>query len=734
MRDEYDAVPAAGADADGQARGFDVVPILLAVLGRWKLIATLTIAALLATYGLTRFVPPVYKSTVEILLYDPQSELDATVQKPVSPFVDALSYGALTTEINIIKSKSVTLRVAKELRLDEVPEFQTRDRVLETLKWLGLSRLASLYSHPASKVPPTKAEKLNDAADALQSSLEVWSDAYVLFVSVSAHSPVMAQRIAAAIAQDYLASQRETRQQALERAADWLKGRVDDLRSRMLKAEATIEEFKARTGISDTESNPLREQQLDVLNKQILAARERVEESRYQLDQARRLIDSHGDLESIPELAASATLTKLNQKKTELSSHLDYLRRTLGNRHVQVTAARAALTVLNKQINAEGEHILAKMQNAYDLAMRQQKSLEASLQHLSDQVNPEDLTKLQQLKRIAEADRSLYQSYLSQYNDVSQRRTLQYANARIISPAGLPKAPSSSRRKKFYAAGGAFGLGSGFLLALVLELLRPGIRTCSEVERTFGLPVVGVIPELGGKKGRRRNTSLRGIVDTVTREPNSQVNQAVHAMRIGLEIADAEWKVILVTSATPAEGKSTTAALLAASSSSSGKRAVLLDCDLHQQSASGLVGDGQQVGLSELLMGKVGISEVIVRDPLTKTYVIPAGFGVPNAADYLMSKRMRELIAQLRDEFDYIVLDAPPLLPIVDSLVLATIADKVLVIVAWDETARASISEAFKLLRPESHRVAGVVLNKVDLRKLPNYGYGPYYYRGAVRN
>jgi Mrp family chromosome partitioning ATPase len=124
--------------------------------------------------------------------------------------------------------------------------------------------------------------------------------------------------------------------------------------------------------------------------------------------------------------------------------------------------------------------------------------------------------------------------------------------------------------------------------------------------------------------------------------------------------------------------------------------------------------------------------DVITEDPATKTYVVPAGSMVPNAADLLMSQRMRDLVAELRSEFDYVVMDTSPLLPVVDALALATVADKVLVIVEWGRTPRASISEAFKILRPEAHRVAGIVLNKVDLKQ--QYGYlNGYHYRAVGR-
>jgi polysaccharide biosynthesis transport protein len=185
----------------------------------------------------------------------------------------------------------------------------------------------------------------------------------------------------------------------------------------------------------------------------------------------------------------------------------------------------------------------------------------------------------------------------------------------------------------------------------------------------------------------------------------------------------------LITSSLPDEGKSAAAMLLAASSAKSGRRTVLVDCDLRHQSTSDVFGK-KPPGLSELLRGAAELVDVIDIDPVTDACVIPAGSIVPNPADLLMSQRMHDLIAQLRDQYDYIVMDASPLLPVVDALALATMVDKILVVVEWSHTPRASISEAFKVLRPEAHRIAGIVLNKVDLTQLWGYRYrSGYHYR-----
>ena len=143
----------------------------------------------------------------------------------------------------------------------------------------------------------------------------------------------------------------------------------------------------------------------------------------------------------------------------------------MGERNPQVISTRAELATVDKQIDAEAEHILGNMKNAYDIAVRREQSLEANLQSLTANLNSETYIKLQQLRRAADADRKVYESYLSQYNDIAERREMQSASARIISPATLPRSPTSNRLK-FYALGGMAGLGGGLLLAFLLEYFR----------------------------------------------------------------------------------------------------------------------------------------------------------------------------------------------------------------------------------------------------------------------
>jgi capsular exopolysaccharide synthesis family protein len=330
---------------------------------------------------------------------------------------------------------------------------------------------------------------------------------------------------------------------------------------------------------------------------------------------------------------------------------------------------------------------------------------------------------------VADAGRKDYESYFVQYNDIAERREMQYGSARIVSPATLPRSPNSNRMK-FYALGGGAGLGVGLLLAFLLEYFKPGVRTSMEIEQSFGLPVVGFVPLVSQRK--TRGTSYYRTLDRVVNEPLSQLSEAVRSMRVSLELSSASSKVVLITSALPGEGKSTAAMLLAASCASSGKKTVLIDCDLRLRSTSEVLRRKHQPGLSEFLSGAAKLTDIITQDLVTKINVIPAGSMRPNTADLLMSQGMLDLIVVLRARFDYIIIDSPPLLAVVDALALATAADKILVVVEWSRTPRNSIYEAFRVLGPEANRVSGIVLNKVDFKELP--GYGGYQYHKYFSN
>jgi polysaccharide biosynthesis transport protein len=703
-------------DEKPSAAPLDVNAIIGGCLRRWKLIVIVPLVALAAVYGLLRLVPAVYESGVKILIFDPQAQRALALGQPEDPERE-FDMVAINTEMEVIKSTSLATRVAKELKLDEDPEFQHHSRIQPVLNMLGLGALYGPRDQSAQMAPESG---LQTAIGLLREHIRVDRVplSYVLMVSATSHSAQMARRLAATMVDDYFAGQREARQAAFDQSAVWLKAKLAELKSRVAETQTEIEKLKARAGFTDTGKGNINEQQIADSNAEMTVIRADVAEKRARLEQARQM-SSGGTLQDIPD-AASPVIGQLRVQQSLLTRREQELRKKLGPSHAEVLAVAAQLAGVNKAIDDEGAHVLTDLQNSYDVAVRREKSVEASLQQLtSAQGQSSDYINLQQLQRIADADSKLYETYLSQYNEIGTRASFGNSNERIITAATVPRDPIFPKPRLFYAVGGGLGLVLGVLLAILIEYLRPSVMTRAQAEQIFGRPVVGAIPRVKGGGNR-------GLVQALTGAPASPFGEAVRTLRIGLLLSNVNEspKVVLVTSCLPGEGKSAVSAVMAASSANAGLRTALVDCDLRGRGISRDFGKPAP-GLTELLSGKAEIDEVAFHDPLSGCDVIAAGSIVASPGDLLRSK-MAKAVATLRERYDYIVIDTPPILSVVDTVALAPMADKILMTIDAERVRHDDLVEAQRLLKPEMARVAGMVFNKVDPTKLWRYGYRGY--------
>ena len=725
---EIPAVP-----ANAETTPADLRSILGVLLRHWKLICIVSLVALIGTYVVMTFVPPQYKSTTEILIVNPKIQSETPVRQSMG-IPDAAT---MSTEIALIQSKSLALRVAKELELDKEPLFLQRaiiPQLIEKLglsqieEWLGLSaRKGSDDAGPGEVSPEQESAALDEAAEELRQRLQVerLGLSYVLSISIATQDPALSQRILDVVAKNFFAEELEARSDARGRAAGWLKKWVSELRESLSETEGEIEKIKAESGLSDTGLMVnVTEQQTSELNKQLATARAEVTEKRLRLEQGRRLFESGGDIQAVPDIMASAVITKLREQQSELRGREEELRSRFGDRHAEVMSLRMQLAAVNRQMNDEAQHIIVNLQSTYDLAIDRQRSIEASLRKLttSDSDNTSAYVKLRALQPAADAKRKLFEQALGDLDEISRRAAADDEGGRVIAPASKPLPPNGLRRVMIYGGVINFAAGVGALLAFLVEYLQTGFRTHEMVERTLRYPVLAMIPVV-----RRRFRRISGdvLVKALMSERRSQLSTSVETARIVLRFSAAPTvpKVILVTSAIPGEGKSAVARLLATSSALSGRRTVIVDCDLHHGSLPRQFGK-KHSGLAQVLTGETDIASVTVQDSATRLFVIPAGSAVNGPADLLSSPLMHELIDQLREQYDYVVIDASPLLPVVDALALAAVADKIVMIVEWGRTSRKSVSEALKNLRFAGYSVGGIVLNKVDYKRLASYGYG----------
>jgi capsular exopolysaccharide synthesis family protein len=718
---------------NAEAAPADLRSIIGVLLRRWKLICVVPLVAMIGAYIVLKGVPPQYKSATEILIVNPKVQSETPI-RPATGIPDAATMG---TEIELVQSKSLALRVAKELELDKDPVFLQRGILPQLLEKLGLSQVGEWLglsgqegadkAAQANADPEQPSAALDAAAEGLRQRVQVerLGLSYVLSISITTQDPALSQRIADSVAKNFFAEELEARNDARGRAAGWLKKWVAELRDSLSETEGEIEKIKAESGLSDTGLMVnVTEQQTSELNKQLANVRAEVTEKKLRLEQARRLFESGGDIQAVPDIMASGVITKLREQQSELRWREQELRSKLGDRHGEVMAVHAQLASINRQLSDEAQHIITNLQSTYGLALDHQHSLEESFRKLttSDSDNNSAYVKLRALQPAADAKRKLFEQALGDLDELSRRAAADDEGGRVIAPASKPGPPNALRRLMMYGVVGVFATGVGALLAFLVEYLQTGFRTHEMVERTLGYPVLAMIPVV---RRRFRRISDDLLAEGLTRERRSQLSTSVETARIVLGFSNATTvpKVILLTSAIPGEGKSAIARLLATSSALSGRRTALVDCDLHHGSLSKRFGR-QRSGLAQVLTGETDMASVTVHDPATGLFIIPAGSSAKGPADLLSSRRMQDLVNQLREQYDYVVMDASPLLPVVDALTLAAVADKIVMIVEWARTSRTSASEALKVLRFVGYSIAGIVLNKVDYKRLASYGYG----------
>jgi capsular exopolysaccharide synthesis family protein len=441
-----------------------------------------------------------------------------------------------------------------------------------------------------------------------------------------------------------------------------------------------------------------------------------------------RSAQTTGDAERAKELLPAATaLLREHHLKVERVP-FSYVLLVSATSHKPQVAQQIATTVVDDYLTVQQEARKKALQEFAAVLERKQKSIKEyadSLVKLGD--NFRDYMTVQELQRKISVENKLYDSYLSQYNELKTLDSLKTESERVISTADLPIAPIFPRAVLYSLVAFAFGAVVSSGLVLFLEYPRLKISNRALLEETFGHKVIGALPLFPLLQSTRRISTFRSAQEILA-APLSPFREAMRTIRIGLHLADIECppKVIMVTSPLPGEGKSSIAALLATSYANAGARTVLVDCDFQRGSLSRDFSQAQ-ISFSDVLTRSGDLNAATIYDSVTGCYLIPAGPGTDSSDDWPVSARTKAVLTQIRQQYDCIVLDTPPLLSTIDALALARLADKIIVAVDAPSASYSTLSEVFALLSRETNRVAGIVVNKVDPREIQRYGFDCYY-------
>lgn len=649
------------------------------------------------------------------------------------------------TQISILSSRQLARMTVEQLKLDQLPEFvsggpqSTLERAWAQLKEQAGSRLAQAWmiasttaeEQPAALDAPDPGAAVEEdpakaaAVDAFLGRLEVRNVAksHVIGVAFTSRDPEQAARIANTLSGIYVADLRRAKVEATAGASRWLETRVDELRAELIEAERAVERFRAENDLVELGGQTLSGENLADLNRQLQAAEAELAGKEALLRVVREQARAGGEIEPLAEAESSPLLQHLREQQAELRRQEAQLVASLGERHPRMRDLAAERADVSAKIAAELQRIVRQLENGVTVVRSRQRALRAELEAAKKRAATDRQAeiRLRELEREAAAIRDQYQAFLERFKQTTDQAAVASADARIISEAPVPKEPSSLGIAFFALFGLTTGAFAGGLGVVLRERFDTGLRSMDQIERQLGLGCLGLIPAVAGIRGRQTLAShLVAKPVSAFAESLRQVGTAVRMANI-----DRPAKVVLVTSTVPGEGKTGFATSYAISAALEGLRAVVVDLDLRQPAVTRrLALPEPSAGVAEVLSGEAYLGDALLSLHEVEVDVLPVAARPPVPAKLLQSKRLAEIVQQLKEAYDLVVLDSPPLLLVSDAQLIAPLADTTVMIVQWQKTPRASVARALALLRQSSASIAGAVLTQVNLRRHAEYGYG----------
>jgi polysaccharide biosynthesis transport protein len=469
----------------------------------------------------------------------------------------------------------------------------------------------------------------------------------------------------------------------------------------------------------------------------VAGARAAEAEAAARLSTARRQLARGSSGEDVGEALNSTVIQSLRAQRAEVSRQVADYETRYGARHPELIKARRQLADIDGQIQAEVRRIISNLDAQSQVARQRTASIEGSLNQSRGALaaNNAASVRLNELQRNADSTRTLYQSFLDRFKQTSAQQGIEGSDAVIVSQAQPPTAPSSPNVPKGLLVAVALGLISGFAAVFLAEALQNGFSTSEELEGALGLPVLASIPLLSSTVKKAADKKI-APVDYVVDRPFSAFPEAFRNLRTSIEAASPTGavKTIVMTSALPDEGKTTSAICLGRTMALAGSKVVLVDCDLRRKGLSRAFGS-PEAGLLEVLDGRMPLEKALVRDEKSEAFILPLGKAGFTAKNVFGSHEMDELLKTLQRSFDFVVLDGAPVLPVADTRILAPKADAVVMLARWRKSPKRAVESALRELAAVGAPIVGAAFTQVDVQEQAKSGYGDagYYYRAYSR-
>ncbi len=693
---------------------------------RWEILTTaLVIVTIVTIYSFK--TNPIYRAIarVEIEAEAPEIQSITQLYRGVVPTDESF----LKTQVHILESDNLAWQTIQQLGLAENPKFVSH---------LGIAA--------GEASDPRLSHDLLIREFRRYLNVALAPNSRIIEVSFEGTDPEIAAKVANALVADYLDYNFHTKYDATRQASASMEQQLDELKAKVEKSQQALVDYERRNAIVNvSDKQNVLEQRLQDLSRDLTTA----ESDRAQRESLYNLVKSNEA--QVGLLAQNELLQKLEEKYADLrAQYVDALGQ-YGPNFPKVTRLRDQVNEIQSLIDSERNRTVARIRNDYWSAVGREKLLAASVAREKTQVGNLSQLLIQHniLKRDFEANQQLYDGLLQHLKDATISAGLRANDIHVLDTAVPPAIPVRPKKLLNICVGLSVGLLLGITVALVQESLDYSIKNPEDVEVLVGAPPLAIIPHAASTRERSypglKRSELKAMGNgavalAVLKDPASGVAESYRALRTSVLLSTSPRppKTLLVTSSQPNEGKTCTSLNLALALAQRGGRVLVLDGDLRKPGIARALGVSlvENKGLSGVLTGAYSLDDALQKPELELGFwVLAAGPAPPNPAELLSSPCMKSVLEELRERFDHVVLDSPPLLMVTDATILSTLVDGVVLVVESGVTSRHALVRGHKTIKIAGGRVLGTVLNKVDARRRRNgYYYGDYSYSYAKQD
>jgi capsular exopolysaccharide synthesis family protein len=692
---------------------------------RW-LAATFFLAAVGAALALTLLSPPIYSAKTVLLIEPDDPEVIDIKQVVGNSFGWDDDY--YTTQHEILRSRSIAGRVVRDLQLEEEPAFVARDLgPVASILELALAPWRFVSAQISDDEAPGEETYRSWLVDLYLQDLWVEPVQSSRLVRLYFHStdPELAARTINAHAKAYIEQGLEFRNRASKDALAFLEEKLVELRARVERSEASLNRYARQHGIVslDDKSNVVIESLVDLNGSLSQAEADRIAR------EADALLIRRRRAESLPAVIQSPLVRTLKQQLAELEGEYASMSRKFKAGYPRRAELEARLRETRGRLEQEIRSIVDGIESSYLAAQAHERELRRRVQSQKDEALrlKDAAVEYAILEHDAETSRQLYDSVRQRIKEMGVAAELRASNIFVIDRATPPLEPAWPRSERNLALGTLLGLMGGVVFAFAAEYLDKRLRSSEEVERFLRLPSLGAVPkaiELDARpalqlaRGPQRRHQGRLVPARRAHgsfEVPEDLTEAYRSIRTNILLSQPGEppRTLLFSSGGECEGKTTTVLHTATMFAQLGARVLVIDADLRRPACHRILGVDNRAGLTEVLTGQPArMQRVHVHG--TPLFFLGSGATPPNPTELLGSDRMKKVLEQLREKFEYILIDAPPIMPISDAVVLSTLVDGVVLVIDQQRASPQAVKQARARLAYARATMLGFVLNRAD--------------------